>query len=159
MKSSKVPRLEAEKIWKELEPNFEGVEKLKVCGSIRRKEKFVSDIDVVVLPSNLSLFTFSVKEVLTISANGNRKIRGIINGIQLDFQICHDPDEFGAACLYLTGSKYFNIRMRKVCSRKGWKLNEYGLWDSKENRIAVTEAEILEKTGFGSYLNPESRKR
>ena len=37
--------------------------------------------------------------------------------------------EFGAGVVYFTGDKQHNIWQRKLAIKKGWKLNEYGIYD------------------------------
>jgi DNA polymerase (family X) len=66
----------------------------------------------------------SVQEVL---ARGETKssIR-TTDGIQVDLRVV-DPEHFGAALVYFTGSKAHNVRMRALALKQGLTLNEYGL--------------------------------
>src|SRR5439155_1282201 len=49
------------------------------------------------------------------------------DGLQVDLRVV--PEEsFGAALLYFTGSKAHNVALRQLAIKKGWKLNEYGLF-------------------------------
>jgi len=66
-------------------------------------------------------------------------------------------EEWGAALLYFTGSKNFNIRMRNAAIAKGWKLNEYGLWDGDKLIAGKTEEEIFEALGW-EFVEPTARE-
>ena len=80
------------------------------------------------------------------------------NGVQVDIRVIK-RDEYGAALLYFTGSKDHNIILRSLSIDKGWKLNEYGLFDDKTGeRIAgKTESEVYAKLGL-EYIPPELRE-
>ena len=47
--------------------------------------------------------------------------------------------------------------MRKIAIRKGFKLNEYGLFNGNEQIAGKTEREIFQKLGMG-YIEPELRE-
>jgi DNA polymerase (family 10) len=48
--------------------------------------------------------------------------------------------------------------LRKIAIQKGWKLNEYGLFDKNNKMIAgKDEKEVYNKLGF-KYIPPEKRK-
>ncbi len=61
-----------------------------------------------------------------------------------------EPDQFGAAILYFTGSKAHNIRLRQRAIDQGRLLNEYGLFDEATGDVVVreTEEEIYEALGL-----------
>ena len=54
-------------------------------------------------------------------------------GLQIDLRIV-EPDQFGAACQYFTGSKAHNIKLRQRAMDRGWLLNEYGLSDGESGK-------------------------
>jgi DNA polymerase (family 10) len=59
---------------------------------------------------------------------------------------------------YFTGSKAHNIVLRDKALERGWKLNEYGLYDAHERQIAGTgEEEIYQALGM-AYIPPELRE-
>lgn len=130
------------------------------AGSLRRKKSTIGDIDIVIKTNSpekvLARFVKMsfVKDVL-----GMGKEKAIIilkQGIQADARVFTD-DEFGAGLLYFTGDKNHNIWLRKIAISKGWKLNEYGLFDKKEKRIAGrTEEEIYDKLGV-KFVEPSKR--
>jgi DNA polymerase (family 10) len=79
------------------------------------------------------------------------------DGVQVDVRL-FSKDEYGAALVYFTGSKDHNIALRNLAIEKGWKLNEYGLFERTGKRLAGnTEPEVYEKLGL-SYVPPELRE-
>jgi len=66
------------------------------------------------------------------------------------------PESFGAALQYFTGDKYHNIALREIAIKKGYKLNEYGLFKGKKLAAGRTEEEIYEKLGM-DWMEPELR--
>ena len=56
----------------------------------------------------------------------------------------------------MTGSKLFNINLRKKAKLLGYKLNEYGLYKNN-NKIKInSEKDIFEKLGL-NYIKPKNR--
>jgi DNA polymerase (family 10) len=79
------------------------------------------------------------------------------NGLDVDLRVVSE-ESFGAALAYFTGSKDHNIQMRELAIKKGWKLNEYGLFDKNEKMIAGrTEEEIYEALDL-EWIPPEMRE-
>jgi len=66
------------------------------------------------------------------------------------------PSQFAAALLHYTGSKMFNIRCRLQAERKGYKLNDKGLWRHMILIPTKTEEDILKAIGV-AYKSPEER--
>ena len=71
-----------------------------------------------------------------------------------------DIKSFFPAYLYFTGSYEFNERMRGIAKRKGYKLNEYGLYKLEENQekyIQIySEKDVFDILGM-NYLEPSQR--
>ena len=64
------------------------------------------------------------------------------DGVQVDVRLFTE-DEYGAAQVYFTGSKDHNIALRSLAIERGWKLNEYGLFEREGGRLAgKTEKEV-----------------
>jgi len=70
-----------------------------------------------------------------------------------------EPEAFGAALQYFTGSKEHNIATRRIAIEKGWKLSEYGLFEEKSGRriAGKSEEEIYRRLGL-AYIEPELRE-
>src|SRR5438128_2693418 len=64
---------------------------------------------------------------------------------RLDIEFVH-PNSYGAALLYFTGSKEFNVMMRANAKKRGFLLNEHGLYYAKTGKVVrncMTEQEIF----------------
>src|SRR2546428_1249231 len=81
------------------------------------------------------------------------RLRG---GLQVDLRAV-EPDAYGAALLYFTGSKAHNVELRQLAQEKGLKLNEYGLYRGERRVAAPTEAEIYQALGL-DWIPPELRE-
>ena len=81
-----------------------------------------------------------------VLANGGTKASVLLRGgFQADLRIV-TPEQRGAALQYFTGSKAHNIALRDRALERGWKLNEYGLFDADDRSIAgATEAGHLHR--------------
>ncbi|WP_456418958.1 DNA polymerase/3'-5' exonuclease PolX [Thermovibrio sp.] len=127
------------------------VERISVCGSTRRMKETVGDIDILASGKNnleiIEAFVSlpNVKEVLW---KGTKKATVIVEeGEQVDLRVI-EPDSYGAALQYFTGSKAHNIHLRTICLKLGYKLNEYGLFKGDEKIAGRTEEEIYSALGM-----------
>jgi DNA polymerase IV (family X) len=78
-----------------------------------------------------------------------------IEGIQVDLRVV-DPESFGAALVYFTGSKEHNIAIRELAKKNGLKINEYGVFSEQdERRVAgATEEDVYAALRL-PYIPPE----
>ena len=133
---------------------------VEVCGSIRRRKEIVRDIDILVgggdSQSITSFFT-SLPEVEEVLVSGETKTScRLKSGIEADLRIV-SKEEFPYALMYFTGSKEHNVRLRGIAKKKGFKLNEYGLFDGEKLITLKSEEEIYHMLGLG-YVVPELRE-
>lgn len=150
----------AENIREELEESNK-FNRVTIVGSFRRRRPTVGDIDILATADDneeaMEEFTSGsdVKEVL---GTGETKSSIIISGdLQVDLRIV-DEESYGAALQYFTGSKDHNVTLRTIAVNKDWKLNEYGLFDSEDNKLAgSTEESIYTKLQM-DYIEPELRE-
>lgn len=158
-----------------------GVKDLALAGSIRRKKETIKDIDILCTAkkSDLVMSKFvSLPQVKQILAQGETKSSVILDeDIQVDLRVIK-PESYGAALMYFTGSKDHNIALRELARKKGYKINEYGLFKLgkslagvssrgkggtsaravREIRVAGrTEGEVYKKLGL-QYIPPEIRE-
>jgi DNA polymerase (family X) len=105
------------------------------AGSLRRWRETIGDIDFLVSskqPAAVIEFFTSQPGVLSVSARGDTKASVILEGgVQADLRVVSDV-EYPFALAYFTGSKEHNIAMRQRAIQRGLRLNEYGLFKSKE---------------------------
>ena len=131
------------------------------AGSYRRKKETIGDIDILAVsdkPEKLMDYFVKFPEISDIYAQGPTKTMVRLKiGLDVDLRVV-PKESFGAALAYFTGSKDHNIKMRELAIKKGWKLNEYGLFDEKGKMLAgKTEEEIYEKLGM-QWIPPEMRE-
>jgi len=149
----------AEEFVKRLEKLPE-VKKISTAGSLRRQKETVRDIDILVVSDKprkiMDVFTkiSSVKDVL---AEGETKssVR-TKEDVQVDCRVV-EQKSFGAALLYFTGSKNFNIKLRQLAIKKGLKINEYGVFRKERFVAGRTEEEVFKLLGM-AYIEPELRE-
>src|SRR6266511_754222 len=136
-------------------------------GSVRRQKEIIGDIDFLVSskkPANVIEFFTTQPGVMSVSAKGDTKASVIVQGgIQADLRVVSDA-EFPFALMYFTGSKEHNIVLRQRAIERGLRLNEYGLFKSKEEtrdaKLLVackTEEEIYRQLDL-AYIPPELRE-
>jgi len=137
-----------------------GVKKVLLCGSTRRMKETIGDGDFLVQsdnPDSVMDFFTKMPEVIHVYSRGSAKVLvRLENGIDVDLQII-SKKSFGAASQYFTGNKEHNIRLRKIANKKGWKLNEYGIFDNDEYLFGKTEEQIYRKLGM-DWIPPEMRE-
>jgi len=136
-----------------------GVGRVGVAGSFRREKETVGDIDILLVttaPEEVSDAIAALKIVRDIAVKGDKKISfDLHNGLRVDVRLVK-ADQWGAALMYFTGSKEHNIAVRKVAIKKGWKLNEYGLFDGEKVIASKEEKDIYDALDLRFY-EPKER--
>ena len=138
------------------------VEKAIICGSTRRMKETVGDLDILIISSRGSKvmdFVTSLPEVDSTIAKGPTKTTVMLKiGISCDFRLI-EKDGFGGAVQYFTGNKDHNVKLREIAIKKGYKLNEYGLFNKKNANVAkgLSEDKIYGALGL-DCMEPEMRE-
>ncbi len=136
------------------------VERIAVAGSIRRRRETVKDIDLLVTSkAPLKVMETFVKfgKVTEIIAQGETKTSVRVSpGIQVDLRVV-DPECWGAALAYFTGSKAHNIRIREMGVERGLKINEYGIFRGEKRIGGREEEEVFAAVGL-PWIPPELRE-
>ncbi len=139
--------------------NLKSVERAAVAGSIRRMQETIGDLDFLVTsnkPKEVTDFFVKMPEIAHIYSSGQTKTMvRLKNGIDADIRVVPGKS-FGAALQYFTGDKRHNITLRALANKKGYKLNEYGLWQGKKLVAGRTEEEIYKSLGMATPA-PEIR--
>jgi DNA polymerase (family 10) len=80
------------------------------------------------------------------------------DGLAVDLRVV-EPEAFGAALQYFTGSKDHNVKVREIAVRKGLRLSEYGVFnEATAARVAgATEEEVYAAVGL-PWIPPELRE-
>lgn len=137
------------------------VRTLEAAGSLRRRLETVGDIDILATSDRSAVVIerfVGLPQVAAVLARGDTKssIRHR-EGIQVDLRVV-EPDAFGAALQYFTGSKNHNVKLRELAVRKKLKISEYGVFDERGRRIAGrTEEEVYAAVGL-PWIPPELRE-
>jgi DNA polymerase (family X) len=133
---------------------------ITVAGSYRRRRDTVGDLDLVVTADDAAVVGDKLagyENVAEVLAHGKTRTTVVLrSGIQVDVRAVPEQS-YGAALLYFTGSKAHNIALRAIAVRRGWKLNEYGLFSGTRRIAGLAEEDIYRKLGL-SYIPPEMRE-
>lgn len=137
-----------------------GVRQISPAGSYRRRKETVGDLDLLVTATRSQEMMDALAEHELVErelARGDTKQRvRLTSGIELDLRVV--PDEsYGAAMQYFTGSKEHNIVMRKRAQERGYKLNEYGLFEGDTLIASRTEDDVYEAVDL-PWIPPELRE-
>lgn len=141
------------------------VKKILAAGSLRRMKETIGDIDILVATTNgtpiMDRFV-KLEEVTDVLAHGPTKssIRFEKEGktIQVDMRTV-EPDSFGAAAQYFTGSQEHNVALRQHALQLGLTLNEYGMFKVENGqKVAGSDEESVYKTLKMDWIPPEIRE-
>jgi DNA polymerase (family X) len=140
---------------------FDGVINAVAAGSFRRMKETVGDIDFVVASNNVEKvidYFISMSEIDEVLGKGSTKTFVRLNN-RMDADLLVVPEEsFGSALQYFTGSKEHGVAMRRVALAKGFHLNEWGIFDNSQNKIAgSTEEEVYHMLDL-EWIPPEMRE-
>lgn len=146
----RLPLGEATEIAEEI---VEDLKKSKLCkdiviaGSLRRQKDTIGDIDILVTSNNptkvMDLFC-RLPQVASVTAKGETKSTVFLKaGLDADLRVV-EPDVFGAALYYFTGSKDHNVEVRRLGIRKGLTISEYGVYKGtakKKGKLVASKTE------------------
>jgi len=138
------------------------IKRLSLAGSLRRMKETIGDIDILASsdePDEIMDFFVKYHDVQRVLMKGSTKSSVILNDeLQVDLRVVEDKS-FGAALQYFTGSKEHNVQMRSLAIKKGFKLNEYGLFKKNTDEFITggNEEEIYKKLGL-AFIEPELRE-
>lgn len=141
--------------------SLDTVKCIQLAGSARRMKESIGDADFLASsnePDRVMDFFTSMPEVIYIHTKGGTKsMVRLVSGIDCDLRIV-PQESFGAALQYFTGNKQHNVALRTIALHKGYKLNEYGIYDKNNRQIAGrTEEGVYSKLGL-KWIPPELRE-
>ena len=163
-------RKKARRLWADVEAEaaaleafvqgLEGIEQSRVGGSFRRKRETVADLDAVAsssAPAKVIERFVSYDEIASVASKGTTRASVLLkSGLPVDLRVV-EPESWGSALMYFTGSRDHQLRLRDMAIERGWKLNEYGLFDGDRSLAGETEEEVYQAFGL-DYIEPELRE-
>lgn len=139
-----------------------GIEKVSIAGSLRRMKETIGDVDILVgsdEPDEVMEIFIGYEEVEDIMVRGPTKssVR-LKGGEQVDIRVV-EIDSYGAALQYFTGSKEHNVELRKIAIDKGYKVNEYGIFEKEtDKKVGGREEGDIYDVLDMDYVPPELRE-
>ena len=135
---------------------------LKVCGSLRRFEETIGDIDLVCVSERpeeaLDAFV-GLPGVSRVLGHGKAKASVVLDsGIQVELRVA-SKDQLGAMVQYFTGNLQHNVLLRDRANALGLSLNEYGLKNIETDELEsfADEESLYARLGL-QYTPPELRQ-
>lgn len=163
-------------IIQEIEKDFQDIlysYRHTIAGSYRRKLPYSRDIDLVIIGDSTSVIdqintSSKYQVVMPAYSSGPEKVSFMMKlvylstssyecYVKLDLFIT-DKKHYAYMLFYATGSQSFNIRMRIKSRKKGYLLNQRGLYQDNAWMPAETEQDIFQLLGI-SYIEPQDREK
>jgi len=133
-----------------------------LAGSFRRKKETIGDLDILVSsenPGEVMNYFVKYRDVDRVLMKGPTKTSVLLSdGLQVDLRVVK-KESYGAALQYFTGSKEHNVKMRSIAIKKGYRLNEYGLFEKDTENFVTGQVEKDVYSALGlDYIEPELRE-
>ncbi|MEX3916363.1 DNA polymerase/3'-5' exonuclease PolX [Paraburkholderia sp. BR10872] len=136
------------------------VERTEAAGSLRRLRDTAGDIDILATardPAAVTRLFVGYEDVTEVLSHGPTRASVVLRGgLQVDLRVV-EPDSFGAALIYLTGSKAHNVALRRLGQERGLKINEYGVFCGQTRIAGETEESVYASVGL-PWIPPELRE-
>jgi DNA polymerase (family 10) len=131
------------------------------AGSLRRMQSTIGDIDLLAAseaPARVMRAFVALPTVAEVLLSGQTKTSvRLHNGLQVDLRVL-EPNRWGAALQYFTGSQAHNIRVRELAQKQGLSLSEYGFKREDGGEILCPqETDVYETLGL-PWIPPELRE-
>jgi DNA polymerase (family 10) len=132
-----------------------------VAGSLRRMRATIGDIDLLAAseapPAVMRAFVGHPRVAEVLLGGETKTSVRLHNGLQVDLRVL-EPERWGAALQYFTGSQAHNVRVRELAQRQGLSLSEYGFRRQDGSEILCPEeADVYETLGL-PWIPPELRE-
>jgi len=116
----------------------DGVDRVEVAGSYRRRKETVGDLDVLAITGDDATAAAVMQrlrdydQVSDVVMSGDTRSSVLLrSGLQVDLRVL-PPASYGAAMVYFTGSKEHNVRLRQRGVERGLRISEYGVFEVDE---------------------------
>lgn len=137
------------------------VQEVAVAGSLRRMRATIGDIDLLAAseaPASVMRAFVALPAVAEVILSGPTKTSvRLHNGLQADLRVL-EPDRWGTALQYFSGSQAHNVRLRELAVKRGLSLSEYSFKREDGSEILCRdEAQVYETLGL-PWIPPELRE-
>lgn len=135
-----------------------------ICGSLRRGDDTVGDVDIVMVDADrekvvemmAERFSAVVKDGVTTRPRIHFSVPEPVPGLKdVDIWVV-DSQHLGAALLYCTGPGIYNTIMRRYARFKGIQLRVAGIRKDENDLPSATEQDCYESIGW-KYSPPSER--
>ncbi len=129
----------------------------EIVGSIRRKSLKPIDVDIVVIPRSKNKIVQYLTKKGKYLQGGDKRASFQIKGVKIELYFA-TKKTWGAHLMTYTGPFQYNIGLRMMAKRKGYLLNQYGLFNKKSNKYLAGATELSIYKALGKkYKEPELR--
>jgi DNA polymerase (family 10) len=163
-------RQSSRRLWCDVKPDADAlveylresaaVSKVTVAGSYRRVAATVGDLDIVVTSNKgtAAIRHFAAyPQIARVLAQGSARASvELKDGLQVDLRAV-EPEAYGAALVYFTGSREHTVALRGMARSRGLKANEYGVFRGETNLADAAEASVYAALDL-SEIPPEMRE-
>ena len=145
----------------ELSASCPEVRQATVAGSLRRMRSTIGDIDLLAaseVPSEVMRAFVELPRVAEVVLSGLTKTTvRLHNGLQVDLRVL-EPERWGAALQYFTGSQAHNVRLRERARKQALSLSEYGFKRADSSEILCAREEEVYGMLDLPWIPPEMRE-
>ncbi len=148
----------AEKLEKALS-QMDDIVQFSHAGSLRRMRETIKDLDFIIAttkPLSVKDQLLKMPDIKEVIAAGDTKVSLVLElgcDVSIDFRLVQ-PHEFATTLHHFTGSKEHNVRMRQLAKKRGEKISEYGVENSKDGSLLTFNSEAEFYAHFDLPLIP-----
>jgi DNA polymerase (family 10) len=132
-----------------------------VAGSLRRMRATIGDVDLLAAseaPAAVMRAFAALPRVAEVVLSGQTKTTvRLHDSLQVDLRVL-EPQHWGAALQYFTGSQAHNVRLRELAQKQGLSLSEYGFKQPDGGEILCPEEEEVYGMLGLPWIPPELRE-
>ena len=143
------------------------VDKLAYVGSFRRGLPLLGDLDMLVIPNFsekecMEAFRIACADQKLLSNKDGLSVCDVLfDGMPVPVNVFTTvQNQWGAALMYSTGSREYNIRYRSIAKDRGLLVNEYGVFDRNGKPISdsgYSERAVCRAIGI-PWVSPSERE-
>ena len=134
---------------------------VEAAGSFRRRRATIGDMDLIAAATDSQMVMeafINHPDVERIMGHGDTKSSvEFQNGMRAQLWVLQ-PERFGTALQYATGSKDHNVRLRELALKKGLSLSEHALTKEDGSEILCAREEEVYQTLGLPWIPPEMRE-